>query len=79
MVDELATKSNLAPEVFTTRTLVATPDGIAAHMRTLSEICVNHHVFCLTGSEQWPNYWDAVELLTREVIPRVRGTHEHRY
>jgi alkanesulfonate monooxygenase SsuD/methylene tetrahydromethanopterin reductase-like flavin-dependent oxidoreductase (luciferase family) len=71
MVDELSTKSNLTPEALATRTLVATPDAITAHLRALTEIGVTHHILSVSQSEQWPNYWDAVELLKREVVPRV--------
>jgi alkanesulfonate monooxygenase SsuD/methylene tetrahydromethanopterin reductase-like flavin-dependent oxidoreductase (luciferase family) len=73
MTDELATKSNLTPEALSARMLVATPDKIAAHLRALTEIGVNHHIFSVSPSDQWPNYWDAIDLLAREVIPRVRA------
>jgi alkanesulfonate monooxygenase SsuD/methylene tetrahydromethanopterin reductase-like flavin-dependent oxidoreductase (luciferase family) len=73
MIDELATKSKTTPEALASRTVVGTPDEIAAHLRTLTEIGVNHHIFTVSESEQWPNYWDSVELVTREVIPRVRA------
>ena len=73
MADELATKGNLTPEALAARMVVATPDGIAAKLRALTEIGVNHHIFSVSASEQWPNYWDAVELVSREVIPRVRA------
>ncbi|MGI9145192.1 MAG: LLM class flavin-dependent oxidoreductase [Chloroflexota bacterium] len=72
MVDELATKSNLTPEALAARMIVATPDGIASHLRDLTAIGVNHHIFSVSPSDQWPNYWDSVELLAREVVPRVR-------
>jgi alkanesulfonate monooxygenase SsuD/methylene tetrahydromethanopterin reductase-like flavin-dependent oxidoreductase (luciferase family) len=73
MKDELATKSNLSPEVLAARMVVGTPNTIAAWLRTLTEIGVNHHIFSVAESEQWPNYWDSVELLTKEVIPAVRA------
>ena len=73
MVEELAVKSNVTPEALTTRTLVATPDGIAAHLRALTDIGVNHHIFSVSPSDQWPNYFDSIELLAKEVIPRVRA------
>ena len=34
---------------------------------------MTHHIFSVAESEQWPNYWDSVELLAREVIPAVRA------
>ena len=73
MREELARKSNLTPEALAARQVVGTPDEIAAWLRTLTEIGVNHHIFSVSESDQWPNYWDAVELATREVIPRVRA------
>jgi alkanesulfonate monooxygenase SsuD/methylene tetrahydromethanopterin reductase-like flavin-dependent oxidoreductase (luciferase family) len=73
MSDELAAKSNLAPDAFAQRVLVATPDNIAAHLRMLTDIGVNHHIFNVAESAQWPNYHDALELLSREVVPRVRA------
>jgi alkanesulfonate monooxygenase SsuD/methylene tetrahydromethanopterin reductase-like flavin-dependent oxidoreductase (luciferase family) len=73
MADELATKSNLTPQALAARMVVATPDGITAHLRALTDIGVNHHILSVSPSEQWPNYLDAVELLAREVVPRVRA------
>ncbi len=73
MADELATKSNQTPAALAARTVVATPDGIAATLQSLTDLGVNHHIFSVAESEQWPNYWEAVELLAREVIPRVRA------
>jgi alkanesulfonate monooxygenase SsuD/methylene tetrahydromethanopterin reductase-like flavin-dependent oxidoreductase (luciferase family) len=73
MLDELATRRNTTPEALTERMIVATPDVIADRLRTLTDIGINHHIFSVSKSEQWPNYWDAVELLARDVIPRVRA------
>jgi alkanesulfonate monooxygenase SsuD/methylene tetrahydromethanopterin reductase-like flavin-dependent oxidoreductase (luciferase family) len=73
MVEEQATRSNLTPQELAARQIVGTPDEVVAWLRTLTEIGVNHHIFSVSESEQWPNYWDAAELLTREVIPRVRA------
>jgi alkanesulfonate monooxygenase SsuD/methylene tetrahydromethanopterin reductase-like flavin-dependent oxidoreductase (luciferase family) len=73
MRDELATRYNTTPAALTERTVVATPDEIADRLRTLTEIGINHHIFWLPKSEQWPNYLYAVELLAREVVPRVRA------
>ena len=46
---------------------------IAAWLTTLTEVGVTHHVRQVADSEQWPNYTDALELVAREVIPRVRS------
>jgi len=73
MVEEQATRSNLTPQELAARQVVGTPDEVVTWLRTLTEIGVNHHIFSVSESEQWPSYWDAVELLTREVIPRVRA------
>jgi alkanesulfonate monooxygenase SsuD/methylene tetrahydromethanopterin reductase-like flavin-dependent oxidoreductase (luciferase family) len=73
MADELATKGKVTPEALAARTVVGTPDAIAAHLRTLTTIGVNHHICSVAESEQWPDYWEAVELVSREVIPRVRA------
>jgi alkanesulfonate monooxygenase SsuD/methylene tetrahydromethanopterin reductase-like flavin-dependent oxidoreductase (luciferase family) len=72
MLDELASRSKTDPEVYLTRNLVGTPDQIADKLRAYTAIGVTHHIFNIATSEQWPNYWDAAELLAREVIPRVR-------
>lgn len=72
MVDELATRSGLTPEALTTRTLVGTPDEIAAWLGTLSDIGISHHILQIQESERWSNYGDALEFVAREVIPRVR-------
>jgi alkanesulfonate monooxygenase SsuD/methylene tetrahydromethanopterin reductase-like flavin-dependent oxidoreductase (luciferase family) len=73
MLDELATRRKTTPAELTERMIVATPDEIADRLRTLTEIGINHHIFSVAESEQWPNYWDAVELVAREVVPRVRA------
>ena len=72
MADELATKSGLTPEALAARTLVGTPDEIAAWLRTLTDLGVSHHILQIQSSDQWPNYADALEFVAREVIPRVR-------
>lgn len=73
MVDELATKGRVTPAALAARTVVGTPDEIAAHLRILTDIGITHHIFAIAESEQWPDYWEAVELVRREVVPRVRG------
>ena len=73
MRDELATKGNLTPEALAARMVVDTPAGITTWLRTLSEIGVTHHIFSVSESEQWPNYWDSVEYLAREVVPAFRA------
>jgi alkanesulfonate monooxygenase SsuD/methylene tetrahydromethanopterin reductase-like flavin-dependent oxidoreductase (luciferase family) len=72
LIEELATKGNVTPDALARRTLVATPDGIAEFLRGLIDIGINQQILAVQPSEQWPTYLDAVELLTREVLPRVR-------
>jgi alkanesulfonate monooxygenase SsuD/methylene tetrahydromethanopterin reductase-like flavin-dependent oxidoreductase (luciferase family) len=73
MVDELVTRDNTTPEALSARMVVGTPDEIADRVGALIDIGINHHIFRVAPSKQWPNYWDSVELLAREVIPRVRA------
>jgi len=73
MREELATQSNLTPEALVGRMVVDTPAGITKWLRTLNEIGVTHHIFSVFESEQWPNYWDSVEYLMKEVVPAVRA------
>ncbi len=73
MSEELAARSNVTPDALASRTLVATPDVIAARLRDLTEIGVTHHILNVADSEQWPRYTDALELAAREVVPAVRG------
>ena len=72
LLDELATKSNQSPEAVAARMVVGTPDTIAAHLRSITDAGVNHHMLSVADSEQWPDYFDAVELLHSEVLPRIR-------
>lgn len=73
MTEEQAAKSKQTPEAVAARMVVGTPNQIAATLRTFTDLGVNHHIFSVAESEQWPNYWDAVEVVAREVIPRVRA------
>jgi alkanesulfonate monooxygenase SsuD/methylene tetrahydromethanopterin reductase-like flavin-dependent oxidoreductase (luciferase family) len=73
LADELATASNLTPAALASRMVVGTPDTIAAHLRLLTSIGITHHIFSVAESSQWSNYWDAVEFVSREVIPRARA------
>jgi alkanesulfonate monooxygenase SsuD/methylene tetrahydromethanopterin reductase-like flavin-dependent oxidoreductase (luciferase family) len=73
MAEELAARARLTPAAFRARTLVGTPDEIAAWLRTLGEIGITHHIMQVAESAQWANYTDALELVAREVLPRVRA------
>jgi alkanesulfonate monooxygenase SsuD/methylene tetrahydromethanopterin reductase-like flavin-dependent oxidoreductase (luciferase family) len=73
MLEELAAESNTTPDAIAGRMLVGTPDQIAARLREFTEVGVNHLMCSVSQSTQWPNYLDAIELLAREVLPRVRN------
>ena len=73
MVEELATKSNLTPEALLARTVIETPDGLAARLRLLTGIGITHHIFSVAESDEWPEYLDAVEFVARDVVPHVRA------
>lgn len=73
MADELATTSNLSPADLAARMIVDTPDNLAQKLRAFTAIGVNHHIFSVAQTSQFPDYWDAFELITREVMPRVRA------
>jgi alkanesulfonate monooxygenase SsuD/methylene tetrahydromethanopterin reductase-like flavin-dependent oxidoreductase (luciferase family) len=72
MLEDLATQASVRPDELATRTLVGTPDQIAAWLRTLTDLGVNHHICQLAETDQGPPYLDGLELLAREVVPRVR-------
>jgi FMNH2-dependent dimethyl sulfone monooxygenase len=73
MTDELADKGKVTTAALASRTLIGTPDQIAAWLSTLTALGVNHHILQIAESDQWPNYADALELVAREVVPRVRA------
>ena len=61
------------PDALAARMLVGTPDQIAARLRGFAEVGVNHLMCAVSPSKQWPNYLEAIELLAREVAPRLRA------
>jgi hypothetical protein len=63
----------VTPAALAARTVVGSPDQLAPYLRALGDLGVNHHIFSIAESKQWPNYWEAVELVSREVLPRVRA------
>jgi alkanesulfonate monooxygenase SsuD/methylene tetrahydromethanopterin reductase-like flavin-dependent oxidoreductase (luciferase family) len=73
MREEQAARSKVDVQTLGTRLLVGTPDTIADHIRMLTEVGVNHHIFNVAESEQWPEYQDALECIAREVLPRVKS------
>jgi alkanesulfonate monooxygenase SsuD/methylene tetrahydromethanopterin reductase-like flavin-dependent oxidoreductase (luciferase family) len=73
MIEELSAKHRTDSEGLAERVLVDTPDGVAARLREFTQVGVNHHIFALAASNEWPNLQDAFELLAREVVPRARA------
>ncbi len=73
MLEELATQSHTTPAAIAARMLVGTPDQVAAKLRGYAEVGVNHFMCSISPSAQWPDYFDAIELLAREVSPRLRA------
>lgn len=73
MTEELRSKAKATPEAFAARMLIGTPDVLAARLREYTNLGVTHHIFSVAESEQWPNYFDALELVSREILPRVRA------
>jgi alkanesulfonate monooxygenase SsuD/methylene tetrahydromethanopterin reductase-like flavin-dependent oxidoreductase (luciferase family) len=73
MLDELAAESKTTPDAIAGRMLVGTPDQVAQRLREFTESGVNHLMCAVSQSAQWPNYLDAIELLSREVVPRLRS------
>jgi alkanesulfonate monooxygenase SsuD/methylene tetrahydromethanopterin reductase-like flavin-dependent oxidoreductase (luciferase family) len=73
MLEELASQSNTTPDEVAGRMVVGTPDAVAARLRGFAQAGVNHFMCSISQSAQWPNYFDAIELMAREVVPRVRA------
>jgi alkanesulfonate monooxygenase SsuD/methylene tetrahydromethanopterin reductase-like flavin-dependent oxidoreductase (luciferase family) len=73
MAEALAAENLTTPELVTRRTFVGTPDQIAAKMRELADLGVQHFV-CIVSQIPGPErFMERVELLAREVFPRVRA------
>ena len=72
-VEALAEHASITPEEVRKRWAVGTPDEIAARMRPLAELGVNHFMCGIAMLPDQENYWDRMELLAREVFPRVRA------
>jgi len=73
MLDELATRYNTTPATLTEQMVVATPDEIAERLRTLTENRDQSPHFLAAEIAALANYLDALELLARELVPRVRA------
>jgi alkanesulfonate monooxygenase SsuD/methylene tetrahydromethanopterin reductase-like flavin-dependent oxidoreductase (luciferase family) len=72
-LDALAAESKTTPEAIEKRVNVGTPDQVAAKMRGMAELGVNHFLCAVSPTPATGRYWDRVELLAKEVFPRVRA------
>ncbi|MFN8526839.1 MAG: LLM class flavin-dependent oxidoreductase [Chloroflexota bacterium] len=73
ITDYLAAQAKTTPEALLKRTLVGTPDQIATAMRGHAALGVTHFICAISGTPNPDRYMDRVELLAREVLPKVRG------
>jgi alkanesulfonate monooxygenase SsuD/methylene tetrahydromethanopterin reductase-like flavin-dependent oxidoreductase (luciferase family) len=71
--EAMAEQSKTTPELLRKRTLVGTPDEVAAGMRKLVDLGVSHFMCGVGQVPDTDKYWDRVELLAREVLPKVRA------
>ena len=72
-LEGLAEYTGLTPEEVQTRTTVGTPDQIAARLRQFADLGVNHFICATSLAPDPERYLERVELLAREVFPRVRA------
>ncbi|MDP8923121.1 MAG: LLM class flavin-dependent oxidoreductase [Chloroflexota bacterium] len=72
-LEGLAAHTNSTPEEVQKRTAVGTPDEIAARLRPFAELGVNHFICAVSLPPDPERYWERVELLAREVFPRVKA------
>jgi alkanesulfonate monooxygenase SsuD/methylene tetrahydromethanopterin reductase-like flavin-dependent oxidoreductase (luciferase family) len=73
MLEAMAAENRADPQTFARSRAIGTPDQIAAKMTRMVELGVDHFV-CIVNLEPNPEaYWQRVELLAREVLPRVRA------
>ena len=72
-LEGLATHNNTTPDEIQARITVGTPDEIAARLRPFAELGVNHFICATSLAPDPERYWERVELLAREVFPRVTG------
>jgi alkanesulfonate monooxygenase SsuD/methylene tetrahydromethanopterin reductase-like flavin-dependent oxidoreductase (luciferase family) len=72
-LESMAAEGRTEPETLLRSRAIGTPDQIADRMRQMVELGVDHFV-CIVNLEPRPDrYWERVELLAREVLPRVRA------
>jgi alkanesulfonate monooxygenase SsuD/methylene tetrahydromethanopterin reductase-like flavin-dependent oxidoreductase (luciferase family) len=71
--DAIAEEYRTTPEGLGRRFTIGTPDQIAGRMREFTDLGVNHVIFAISQTPHPDRYWERVELLTREVFPRIRA------
>ena len=69
--ETLAAENRTTPDALARRTAVGTPDQIAAKMRQFAELGVKHFICAVSQTPRPERYWERVELLAREVLPRL--------
>ena len=72
-LEGLAAHTGLTPDEVQARTAVGTPDEIAARLRPFAERGVTHFICATSLAPDPERYLERVELLAREVFPRVRA------
>jgi alkanesulfonate monooxygenase SsuD/methylene tetrahydromethanopterin reductase-like flavin-dependent oxidoreductase (luciferase family) len=72
-LEGLAARNSMTPEELQARTWVGTPDEIAARLRPFAKLGVTHFICATSLAPDPERYLERVELLAREVFPRVRG------
>jgi alkanesulfonate monooxygenase SsuD/methylene tetrahydromethanopterin reductase-like flavin-dependent oxidoreductase (luciferase family) len=71
LTEALADEWRVTPEQVGRRFKVGTPDQVAAAMRQLVDAGVQHFVCVVPVTPSPERYWERVELLAREVVPRL--------
>ena len=72
-LEALAEHASVSDEDVSKRWAVGTPDEIAARMRPLADLGVNHFMCGISMLPDQDRYLERMELLAREVFPRVRA------
>jgi alkanesulfonate monooxygenase SsuD/methylene tetrahydromethanopterin reductase-like flavin-dependent oxidoreductase (luciferase family) len=74
IAETVAAEQKTTPEALLKRQAIGTPDEVARRMREIAAVGADHFV-CIVNLYPHPErFWDRVELLAREVLPRVRAS-----
>lgn len=71
-LDAMAGENGADPAALARSRAIGTPDQIASRMRAMVELGVDHFVCIVNTSPHPERYAERVELLAREVLPRLR-------